>query len=99
MVSRGKAKQNMPKGQAKNTQDCELEDREQGKSQEDSLFGKAVKDAERSLLIFNLDLGQTPTINPATISNKVTSCLLNLLAKKRAWIHTPETPGNSSTTS
>jgi hypothetical protein len=49
---------------------------------ETNLFNKAVKDAERSLLVFNLNLGQTPTINQSTISSKVTVSLLNLLAEK-----------------
>ncbi len=45
-------------------------------------FVKAVKEAERSLLIFNLDMGQAPIMNPNTISTKVTLCLLNLVAEK-----------------
>jgi hypothetical protein len=38
-------------------------------------FVKAVKEAERSLLIFNLDMGQSPIMNPSTISKKVTLSL------------------------
>ncbi len=45
-------------------------------------FVKAVKEAERSILVFNLDMGQTPIMNPATISTKVTLSLLNLAAVK-----------------
>ncbi|MFN9960769.1 MAG: hypothetical protein ACK55I_47410, partial [bacterium] len=33
-------------------------------------FAAAVKDAEKSILIHNLNLGQSPTLNPATISSK-----------------------------
>jgi hypothetical protein len=32
-------------------------------------FLSAVKDAERSVLIHNLNLGQAPTLNPTTISS------------------------------
>ena len=35
-------------------------------------FVNAVKEAERSLLIFNLDLGKVPIMNTATIAKKVT---------------------------
>jgi hypothetical protein len=45
-------------------------------------FNKAVKEAERSLLIFNLDLGQSPIMNPTTISSRVTVALLNTYAEK-----------------
>jgi hypothetical protein len=48
----------------------------------DTPFVKAVKEAERSLLIFNLNMGQAPIMNPNTISAKVTLCLLNLVAEK-----------------
>jgi hypothetical protein len=40
-------------------------------------FAKAVKEAARSLLIFNLDMGQTPIMNPSTMSAKVTVGLLD----------------------
>jgi hypothetical protein len=39
-------------------------------------FNAAVKDAENSILIHNLNLGQSPTLNPATISSKITAALL-----------------------
>jgi hypothetical protein len=45
-------------------------------------FVKAVKEAERTILVFNLDMGQLPIMNPATISKKVTLCLLDLVAVK-----------------
>jgi hypothetical protein len=45
-------------------------------------FNKAVKEAERSLLIFNLDLGQSPIMNPNTISARVTVALLDTYAEK-----------------
>jgi hypothetical protein len=48
---------------------------------EKSAFNAAIKEAERSLLIFNLNMGQFPCLNPNTISNKVTSCLLSLACK------------------
>jgi len=48
----------------------------------ESAFNKAVKEAERSILVFNLDMGQTPIMNPATISAKVTLSMLNILADK-----------------
>jgi hypothetical protein len=44
-------------------------------------FLSAVKDAERSVLIHNLNLGQAPTLNPTTISSKVTAALLLCIAK------------------
>ncbi len=50
-------------------------------SEEKSAFNSAIKEAERSLLIFNLNMGQFPCLNPTTISNKVTSCLLSLACK------------------
>jgi hypothetical protein len=40
-----------------------------------------VKEAERSLLIFNLDLGQSPIMNPSTISARVTVALLDTYAE------------------
>jgi hypothetical protein len=46
-------------------------------------FNKAVKEAERSLLIFNLDLGQAPIMNPTTISARVTVSLLNIYVAKK----------------
>jgi hypothetical protein len=46
-------------------------------------FNKAVKEAERSLLIFNLDLGQSPIMNPTTISARVTVSLLNTYIAKQ----------------
>jgi hypothetical protein len=50
-------------------------------SDEKSAFNAAIKEAERSLLIFNLNMGQFPCLNPNTISNKVTSCLLSLACR------------------
>jgi hypothetical protein len=51
-------------------------------SHKEDPFVKAVKEAERSILVFNLDMGQLPIMNPATISKKVTLCLLDLVAAK-----------------
>jgi hypothetical protein len=56
-------------------------------------FIKAVKEAERSLLVFNLDMGQSPIMNPNTISTKVTLSLLDLAAAKAGLgkgEHTPD---------
>jgi hypothetical protein len=50
----------------------------------ESPFVKAVKEAERSLLVFNLDMGQSPIMNPATISAKVTVGLLNSLESRES---------------
>jgi hypothetical protein len=44
-------------------------------------FSAAVKDAEKSILIHNLNLGQSPTLNPATISSKITAALLLCVAQ------------------
>jgi hypothetical protein len=53
-----------------------------GKNSQDNAFTKAVKDAERSILIFNLNLGSTPIMNQNTMSSKVTVSLLNLMKVK-----------------
>jgi hypothetical protein len=64
-------------------QDSESDSRP-GKKQptKDEIFVKAVKDAERSILVFNLDLGQQPTMNQSTISSKVTLSMVNTLDRK-----------------
>jgi hypothetical protein len=46
------------------------------KSVED-VFTTTVREAERSVIVYNLDLGQAPIINPSTISSKVTAALFN----------------------
>lgn len=43
-------------------------------------FREAVKNAERSTLIFNLDLGKTPIMNPKTIVDNSTMALINMAA-------------------
>jgi hypothetical protein len=48
---------------------------------EPDLFLNAVREAERSVVIYNLDLGQSPLLNPKTISAKVTGALLSTAAK------------------
>jgi hypothetical protein len=53
-----------------------------GESNPHSAFNAAIKEAERSLLIFNLNMGQSPCMNPVTISNKITQCLLSLAGKE-----------------
>jgi hypothetical protein len=40
-------------------------------------FATTVREAERSVIVYNLDLGQAPIINPSTISSKVTAALFN----------------------
>jgi hypothetical protein len=56
--------------------------RENGKNNPENTFIKAVKDAERSILIFNLNLGSTPIMNPNTMSTKVTQCLVDMMKVK-----------------
>jgi hypothetical protein len=83
-VKHGNKKQvNQNSQQSKWFEDTETENRN-GKKQlnKEEMFVKAVKDAERSILVFNLDLGQQPSMNTATISSKVTLCLVNTLDRK-----------------
>jgi hypothetical protein len=47
----------------------------------ESPFTITVREAERSVVIFNLDLGQAPLINPVTISTKVTAALVQQISK------------------
>jgi hypothetical protein len=64
-----------------------------GNPSKEDPFIKAVKEAERSLLVFNLDMGQSPIMNPSTISTKVTLSLLDLAAAKAGLgkgEHTPD---------
>jgi hypothetical protein len=83
-VKHGNKKQvNQNTRQSQWFEDSETENRN-GKKQptKDEIFVKAVKDAERSILVFNLDLGQQPSMNTATISSKVTLSLVNTLDRK-----------------
>jgi hypothetical protein len=48
----------------------------------DKKFKELVRDAERSTLIFNLDMGKVPVINKDTISKRATMALTNMAAKK-----------------
>jgi len=83
-VKHGNKKQvNQSSKQSQWFEDSETDNRS-GKKQptKDEIFVKAVKDAERSILVFNLDLGQQPSMNTATISSKVTLCLVNTLDRK-----------------
>jgi len=52
------------------------EERETPPPPSESPFTVTVREAERSVVIFNLDLGQAPLINPITISTKVTAALV-----------------------
>lgn len=45
-------------------------------------FKEAVKDAERASLIFNLDMGSFPTINPEKMATQATKALSAMAAKK-----------------
>ena len=47
-----------------------------------SRFKEAVKEAERSTLIFNLDMGSFPTINPDKMATLATKALSAMAAKK-----------------
>jgi hypothetical protein len=53
--------------------------RNSGKSSDP--FADAVREAERSVVIYNLNLGQSPLLNPNTISAKVTTALINAAAE------------------
>jgi hypothetical protein len=44
-------------------------------------FKEAIRDAEKSTLVFNLDLGKVPIINQDTMSTKVTKALQTMAAK------------------
>jgi hypothetical protein len=51
-----------------------------GTAQTIDAFTSAVREAERSVVIYNLDLGQSPLLNPTTISSKVTAALISAAA-------------------
>jgi hypothetical protein len=51
-----------------------------GTAQTTDAFTSAVREAERSVVIYNLDLGQSPLLNPTTISSKVTAALISAAA-------------------
>jgi hypothetical protein len=89
----GKNKKKAPQDQ-RNKPVLQQEDRvtDEKEDTQDSKFTKAVKEAERSILVFNLNLEQSPIMNPTTISAKVTVSLLNILADKEGL-----PPGNHST--
>ncbi len=44
-------------------------------------FNEAIRDAERSTLCFNLDLGNTPIMNKDTISERASLALTKMAAK------------------
>jgi hypothetical protein len=46
------------------------------------LFKESIRDAERSTLVFNLDMGKVPIMNKETISKKATLSLTSMAAKK-----------------
>jgi hypothetical protein len=62
--------------------DSEEENLPRNKGKQEDPFNKAVKEAERSILIFNLNLGRSPSMNPTSISSKVTVSLLNAMSAK-----------------
>jgi len=57
-----------------NAQTDKISDPTPAKPAEDA-FATTVREAERSVIVYNLDLGQAPIINPSTISSKVTAAL------------------------
>jgi hypothetical protein len=48
----------------------------------DKKFRSAIRDAERSTLIFNLDMGKVPILNNETINRKATMALATMAAAK-----------------
>ncbi len=71
-----------PKNSQTNSNSGLIDPQRRNTGNTESPLVKAVKEAERSLLVFNLDMGQSPTMNPTTISAKVTVSLLNVLRDK-----------------
>jgi hypothetical protein len=55
-------------------------------------FATAVREAERSVVIYNLNLGQSPLLNPTTISSKVTSALIKAAADNLEGVHNGSIP-------
>jgi hypothetical protein len=51
-----------------------------GNVQKNDDFATAIWNAEKSVVIYNLNLGQAPLLNPATISAKVTTALIQAAA-------------------
>jgi len=51
-----------------------------GNVQKGDDFSTAIRNAEKSVVIYNLNLGQAPLLNPATISAKVTTALIQAAA-------------------
>jgi hypothetical protein len=81
-ISRGSKRAQQVKGNQLSIPTNNVEPGTPANHSKESPFVKAVKEAERSLLIFNLDMGQAPIMNPATISKKVTLSLLDHAGKK-----------------
>jgi hypothetical protein len=55
-------------------------------------FATAVCEAERLVVIYNLNLGQSPLLNPITISSKVTSALIKAAADNLEGVHNGSIP-------
>jgi hypothetical protein len=53
-----------------------------GKEDTDRMFRSAIRDAEKSTLVFNLDMGKVPLLNKDTISRKATMALTAMAAAK-----------------
>ncbi len=51
-----------------------------GNVQKSDDFSTAIRNAEKSVVIYNLNLGQAPLLNPTTISAKVTTALIQAAA-------------------
>jgi hypothetical protein len=57
-------------------------------------FAEAIRDAERSTLCFNLNMGNKPIMNKSTISERATLALTTMAAKvegKNSAVPSPET--------
>ncbi len=83
---------NQTSNQSSNQSSLQSSTTNKGEPNPPSAFDAEIKEAERSLLIFNLNMGQTPCMNPVTISNKITQCLLSLAGKAEG-----SAPGSPST--
>lgn len=60
--------------------DLEAEKDKQVQQGQQDPFTQAVREAEKSVVVYNLDLGQSPTMNPSTISSKVTAALITAVS-------------------
>jgi hypothetical protein len=82
----GKRNQKEKKTNGKENSDI-IEILEDAQNSGPDAFTNAVREAERSVVIFNLNLGQSPLLNPVTISSKVTGALIQAAAANVAPSH------------